>query len=244
MITMNDSNYGNTIPSSMITADAEISETEDIEVDDSFFDDEIDVVRAEYASDSNEPTISFNKCQLYVNMVCIKKFPETDYVQFLINKTKRQLALLPCRGDERDAFLWRTINSKSGKRQPKYITAQIFSAMLFDYMGWDIHCRYRLIGKIKISRGIKLLVFELGSYRVFAKESAEGSDTERSQGYFPGDWKGWFGLPYKEHDRIMEIATFKNYATISITDNDSIVNEDTTGEKVTDYGNEIATSEN
>lgn len=146
-------------------------------VDDSLFDDEIDVVRAEYASDSNEPTISFNNCQLYVNMVCIKKFPETDYVQFLINKTKKQLALLPCRGDERDAFLWRTINSKNGKRQPKYITAQIFSAMLFDYMGWDMHCRYRLIGKIKISRGIKLLVFELGSYRVFPKGVAAGCDS-------------------------------------------------------------------
>ena len=121
MITMNEPEYRNAVQPSMISANAEMSETEDIEVDDSFFDDEIDVVRAEYASDSNEPTISFNNCQLYVNMVCIKKFPETDYVQFLINKTKMQLALLPCRGDERDAFLWRTINSKNGKRQPKYI---------------------------------------------------------------------------------------------------------------------------
>ena len=115
--------------------------------------------------------------------------------------------------------------------------------MLFDYMGWDMHCRYRLIGKIKISRGIKLLVFELGSYRVFTKGSAAGSETERSQGCFPDDWKGRFGLPYKEHDRIMEIATFKNYATISITDNNTAP-EDTTGEKVTDYENEIANPEN
>ena len=59
----------------------------------------------------------------------------------------------------------------------------------------------------------------------------------------PDDWKGRFGLPYKEHDRIMEIATFKNYATISITDNNTVP-EDTTGEKVTDYENEIANPEN
>ena len=97
MITMNEPEYRNAVQPSMISANTEIPDSEDIEVDDSFFDDEIDVVRAEYASDSNEPTISFNNCQLYVNMVCIKKFPETDYVQFLINKTKKQLALLPCR---------------------------------------------------------------------------------------------------------------------------------------------------
>ena len=87
-------------------------------------------------------------------------------------------------------------------------------------------------------------MFELGSYRVFTKGSAAGSETERSQGCFPDDWKGRFGLPYKEHDRIMEIATFNNYATISITDNNNTVPEDTTGEKVTDYENEITNPEN
>lgn len=242
MITMNELEYGNPSPSSMISVGAEVSADEDIEVDDSFFDDEIDVVRAEYASDNNEPTISFNNCQLYVNMVCIKKFPETDYVQFLINKTKKQLALLPCREDERDAFLWRTINSKNGKRQPKYITAHIFSAMLFEYMGWDMHCRYKLIGRIKISRGIKLLIFELGSFTAFPKESAD--TCKQTHGFFPSDWKGQFGLPFREHDRIMEIATFKNFATISINDNNSIIPEDAIGEKMTDDENEIATSEN
>ena len=95
MITMNELDRKKADTSSVIPAGTEIPDNEDIEVDDSFFDDEIDVVRAEYASVSNEPTISFNNCQLYVNMVCIKKFPETDYVQFLINKTKKQLALLP-----------------------------------------------------------------------------------------------------------------------------------------------------
>ena len=187
MITMNELDRKKDGTSSVIPAGTEIPDNEDIEVDDSFFDDEIDVVRAEYASDINEPTISFNNCQLYVNMVCIKKFPETDYVQFLINKTKKQLALLPCQEDERDAFLWRTINSKSGKRQPKYITAHIFSAMLFEYMGWDMNYRYKLLGIIKISRGIKLLVFELNSYKAFTRGSAEGLKTEHSLGYFPSD---------------------------------------------------------
>lgn len=229
MIIMNELQNENAMPLLITSAETELPDNEDIEVDDSFFDDEIDVVRAEYISDNDEPTISFNNCQLYVNMVCIKKLPEIDYVQFLINKTKKQLALLPCKEDERDAFLWRTINRKSGKRQPKYISAQIFSAMLFEYMGWDIHCRYKLMGKIKIARGIKLIVFELGAYKAFTKATAEGNEKTSNQGYFPGDWKGKFGLPFKEHDRTLEIATFKTYAAINISD-DNYAAEEQTGE--------------
>ena len=79
-------------------------------------------------------------------------------------------------------------------------------------------------------------------YKAFPKESTESN--ERSQGYFPSDWKGQFGLPFKEHERIMEIATFKNFATISITDKNSIIPEDTIGKKMTDDENEITTFEN
>ena len=221
----------NTGQLSMLTTGAELHDNDEIEVDDSFFDDDIDVVRAEYASDNNEPTISFNNCQLYVNMACIKKLPEIEYVQFLINKTKKQLALLPCSEYERDAFLWKTINRKNGKCQPRYITAQIFSAMLFEYMGWDIHYRYKLMGKIKIARGIKLIVFELGSYKAFSKGSADENGTVSGHEYYPSSWKERFGLPYKEHSKIMDVATFRNYATITISDDNSTTPEDVTGEK-------------
>lgn len=224
---MNDYNTENTSQ----PIEREVTASDDIEIDDDFFDDDVDVVRAEFISDSNEPTISFYNCQLYVNMVCIKKLPEIDYVQFLINKTKNQLALLPCKEDDRDAFLWRTINRKNGKRQPKYITAQIFSAMLFEHMGWNIHARYKLMGKVKMSKGVKLIVFELGAYRAFAKSTAYKDNSASNYGYFPNDWKGRFGMPFKEHNQTLEIATFKTYATINISGNDELSLEKTTGEK-------------
>lgn len=231
MIKMNELQNENTMQLSMLPDESENSIAEDIEVDDSFFDDEVNVVRAEFISDINKPTISFNNCQLYVNMVCIKKLPEIDYVQFLINKTKNQLALLPCKEDDRDAFLWRTINRKSGKLQPKYITAHIFSAMLFEHMGWDIHTRYKLMGKVKISKGVKLIVFDLDAYKAFTKPTAGGEESSgSSRGHFPSDWKGQFGVPFKEHKRTLEIATFKTYAAISISGNDNMCHEEITGE--------------
>ena len=214
---MNEQFYENEPLSEMQAAEEELSLGDDIEIDDSFFDDEVDVVRAEFLSDTNEPAISFNNCRLYVNSACIKRLPDTDYVQLLINRTKKQLALRPCNEDDRDAFLWRSINRKSGKRQPKYITARLFSAMLFDYTGWDTKYRYRLLGKIKQARGITLIVFELSAYKAFLKTNPNGEQSGRSnRGYFPSDWKDRFGMPVEEHDRSYEINTFKNCAVMDI----------------------------
>ncbi len=67
------------------------SENKSIESDDSFFDDDIEMVRTEFLSDINEPAISFNNCHFYINMVCINKMPDVRYVQLLINKTKNQI---------------------------------------------------------------------------------------------------------------------------------------------------------
>ena len=122
--------------------------SENIESDDSFFDDDIEIARAEYLSDINEPAISFNNCHFYVNMVCINNMPDVSCVQFLINKTKNQIALLPCSEDERDSFLWKITASKKGRQKPRHISAPILSALLFEYMGWDINYRYKILGKI------------------------------------------------------------------------------------------------
>ena len=228
---MNEQNNENRLFPEAPPDDTVLSLGDDIEVDDSFFDDDVDVVRAEFLANTNEPAISFNNCQLYVNMACIKRLPEIDYVQLLINKTKNQLALRPCKEDDRDAFLWRTINRKSGKRQPKYITARIFSAMLFEYTGWSTKYRYRLLGKVKESRGITLIVFELSAYKAFLKTKPEGEQAVLSnRGYFPSEWKDQFGLPVEEHDRSFEVSTFKNFAIMDVLTAEHTEPEETGGD--------------
>ena len=56
--------------------------------DDSFNYDGYEVVRGEF-SHLHEPCITFNNFKVYMNTACIKKLPETDYVQILVNQEKR-----------------------------------------------------------------------------------------------------------------------------------------------------------
>lgn len=214
---MNHSISENQLQLPMLPPVQEISLGDDIEIDDDFSFDGYQVVRGEFFANKHEPSISFNGYQVYVNTACIRRLPETDYVQILVNKEENMLAVRPCSEDDRDSFLWRSINRNSGKRQPKYITARIFNAMLFEHMGWDHKNRYRLIGKLKVAREVKLFVFDLNAFEVYAKTSAGGEIKGKSQhGILPSEWKGQFGMPVEEHDRSLEISTFKGFAVFDV----------------------------
>lgn len=68
--------------------------TEQDTLDDAFKYDSYQVVRGEFFSHIYEPSISFNNCKVYLNTACLKKLPEVDYVQILINPEEKKLAVL------------------------------------------------------------------------------------------------------------------------------------------------------
>ena len=55
------------------------------------------VVRAEFFAHLFEPSVTFNKETVAVNAACLRKLPENEYVQFLVNPTEKKLAVKPCR---------------------------------------------------------------------------------------------------------------------------------------------------
>ena len=55
------------------------------------------VVRREFFAHLREPSLTFNNCRIYVNTASLSKFPNTDYMQVLINRQTKILALRPCK---------------------------------------------------------------------------------------------------------------------------------------------------
>ena len=131
----------------------------DIEVirDDDFSFDGFQVVRGEFFSHIYEPSITFNNNKISLNAACIRKLPEVEYVQMLVNPEERRIAVKPCREDEKDSFKWRSGNGT--KLKPKQITCKIFFAKIMSMMGWDPINRYKLLGKLIESNGVLLFSF-------------------------------------------------------------------------------------
>ena len=93
--------------------------------DDSFSYDGYQVVRGEFFAHIYEPSFTFNNYKVSVNTACIRKLPDVEYVQILVNPIDKKLAVRPCREEEKDSFRW---CSSGKKRSPKQITCRIFFA--------------------------------------------------------------------------------------------------------------------
>lgn len=179
---------------------------------------EFEVVRREFFAHLREPSLTFNNCRIYVNAASLSKFPNTDYMQILINRQTKILALRPCREGDRDAFPW-AYDSK-GKRKPKQVTCKLFFAKVFTMMGWNPDFRYKLLGTVIHSKGEYLLAFDLSSTEVYQKTYVEGEKPKTSRTpVFPSGWQNQFGLPFYEHRQSMQINIFDGYAIYAIKDN-------------------------
>ena len=119
------------------------------------------------------------------------------------------------------------------------MTNKIFSAMMYEMMGWNLDCRYKILGHKITFEDETIYVFDLMETEIFldikrkkAKKDTESqsttenannieetasSDTEEIKRknripFYPKEWKDSFGLPVEEHRKALEINMLDGYA--------------------------------
>lgn len=200
------------------------SETEntrgrDIQIvdDDTFSYEGFQVVRGEFFAHTYEPSFSFNNYKVSMNTACIKKLPNIEYVQILVNPEEKKLAVRPCTEDAKDSFRWCTSGKKRG---PKAITCRIFFAKVFSLMDWNPNYRYKLLGKLIRSGGELLFVFDLKTPEIYVRTEKEGQKPKMSRTpTYPAEWQNQFGVPVEEHQRNLQVNIFDGYAVFNIQEN-------------------------
>ena len=201
------------VPVTAVPAQADQEPTED----ENFSYDGYQVVRGEFFAHINEPSLSFNLNKINVNKASLKRLPDTEYVQILVNPEDKKLVIRPADEDSKDAFLWCSI--KGEKRQPKQITGRVFFAMVVKLMGWNPDYRYKMLGKLIRSGEEKLLVFDLTAAETYTRTVREDGKPKTSRKpVFPAEWEGQFGLPVEEHRKQLQINIFDGYTVFAIQD--------------------------
>ena len=135
------------------------------------------IVRGEFFAHTFEPAIVFNKGKVSVNSACLRKLPETEFVQILVNPEQRKLAVLPSKEEEKDSFRWCT-NGK--KRMPRQITCRVFYAKVMSLMDWNPDYKYKILGKLIRSNNQLIFVYDLTTPETFIREEAEDSKAKYS----------------------------------------------------------------
>ncbi len=182
---------------------------------DDFTYDGFQVVRSEFFSHINEPSVTFNNNKVSLNTASIKRLPEVSYVQFLVNPDTQKLAVRACDEDDKDSFRW-----CNEKRKPRQITCKIFFAMIADLMGWEPVHRYKLLGNVIRPGDDKIILFDLRSAEVYCRIIKDGEKPRNSRTpVLPDDWKNSFGIPYEEHKRLKYVNIIDGFTVFSIENN-------------------------
>ena len=176
------------------------------------------VVRSEFFAHMREPGITFNNCKVNLNTACIRRLPDVEYVQFLVNPVTKILAVRPCTEEAKDSFLWCTTNAK-GKRVPRFISCRMFFAKMSELMDWNPEYRYKVLGKIIRSNTDYLIIFDLTSTEIFQREARGDCRTKTSRTpTFPAEWRNQFGLPVEEHKKLLQVNIFDGYTVFGVKD--------------------------
>lgn len=176
---------------------------------------EFEVARSEFFAHMREPSFIFNDGKVGVNTACVRRLPEVEYVQFLINRVKKKLAIRACQEEDIFSIQWAKV--KDGKRHPRQITGRMFFMKVCDMMGWNPQYRYKVLGKLVKANDELIFLFDLTSQETFERSINEDGKRKCSRTpVFPEEWKNQFGIPFSEHKKALQINMFDGYTVFSL----------------------------
>ena len=175
------------------------------------------VVRREFFSHRYDPTLTIKGNSIIFNNSCISKLEQVVYVQILVNPIAEKLVIRPCDEGARDAIRWCVM--RDDKRKSRQITCGLFTAKLYDMMGWEALYRYKLQGTRINYQGEQLYVFDLTSTEAFLPQTKEvGEDgklrRKRAAPMYPANWRDSFGLPVVDHMASTQINLLEGYEMV------------------------------
>ena len=177
--------------------------------------DDFEVVRIEFLAHTREPCFTFVDGKIGVNTVCVRRFPEVEYVQVLINAQERKMAVRPALEEDIYSYPW--ASTKDGKRFPRQITGRIFFMKVFDLMGWNPDYRYKIVGKLIRANDELMFLFNLNDRQTFERDIWEDGKRKSSRKpVLPAEWKDHFGIPFSEHKKALQVNLFDGYTVFSV----------------------------
>lgn len=171
------------------------------------------VVRREFFSHKFDPTLTIKGNSIIFNNACISKLEQVVYVQVLVNPTAEKLVIRPCEEGARDAIRWCV--ARDDKRKSRQITCGMFTAKLYEMMGWEALYRYKLQGTRISYQGEQLYVFDLTSTEIYLPSVKDPDNptakARQSTAMYPANWRDSFGMPVQEHTASMQVNLMDGY---------------------------------
>lgn len=195
------------------------------ELESTFSYDGYQVVRKELFAHLRDPAIVIRKDSITFNTACISGLEDVVYVHVMFNSDLKRIVVRGCDENDKDALRW--CIAKPDKRKSRRMSCKPFSELVYNEMGWDSDCRYKILGYRINFEGETLYVFDLLVPEIFhegqkrkkgesAPQSEETKPVNTRKGFYPDDIAGTFGVPVEEHLKESEVKQIDGYVSMSI----------------------------
>ena len=195
------------------------------ELESTFSYDGYQVVRKELFAHLRDPAIVIRKDSITFNTACISGLEDVVYVHVMFNSDLKRIVVRGCDENDKDALRW--CIAKPDKRKSRKMSCKPFSELVYNEMGWDSDCRYKILGYRINFEGETLYVFDRLVPEIFhegqkrkkgesAPQSEETKPVNTRKGFYPDDIAGTFGVPVEEHLKESEVKQIDGYVSMSI----------------------------
>ena len=147
------------------TDEQEIVDQKAIELAEDFSYDGYQVVRRELFAHLREPAVVIRRDSVTFNTACIAGLEDAVYIQILVNQDNKRMVVRKCEENDKDALRW--CIEKPDKRKSRKMSNKLFSAMMYDMMGWNTDCRYKILGHKITHEDETMYIFDLLETEIF-----------------------------------------------------------------------------
>ena len=156
----------------------------------------------------------------------IGKQEDLVYVHVMFNNDLKRIVVRGCDENDKDALRWCV--AKPDKRKSRKMSCKPFATLVYQKMGWDSECRYKMLGYRITFEGETLYVFDLLVPEIFhegqrKKNAVDSQDNAAStkpvnsrKGFYLDDIVGTFGVPVEEHRKESEVKQMDGYVSMGI----------------------------
>lgn len=141
------------------------------------------VVRRELFAHLREPAVVIRRDSVTFNTACIAGLEDAVYIQILVNQDNKRMVVRKCEENDKDALRW--CIEKPDKRKSRKMSNKLFSAMMYDMMGWNTDCRYKILGHKITHADETMYIFDLLETEIFMdtkrKKKANPDSVEKKE---------------------------------------------------------------
>ena len=141
------------------------------------------VVRRELFAHLREPAVVIRRDSVTFNTACIAGLEDAVYIQILVNQDNKRMVVRKCEENDKDALRW--CIEKPDKRKSRKMSNKLFSAMMYDMMGWNTDCRYKILGHKITHEDENMYIFDLLETEIFMdtkrKKKANPDSVEKKE---------------------------------------------------------------